>query len=57
MNDSDVTMSTENAAALGLPAPSSFPTRTLAAALNPTEIMNTHAFTFMLRAKDGTENR
>jgi hypothetical protein len=78
-SESDVTTTTENAAALGLPAPNSFPTRTLhiqhtkrqlyrldnsklvstaascahlAAALNPTEIMNTHPFTVMLLNKE-----
>nr|GMC87918.1 hypothetical protein Iba_chr04eCG5080 [Ipomoea batatas]GMD85317.1 hypothetical protein Iba_scaffold1592103CG0010 [Ipomoea batatas] len=45
--ETTVTTNTENAADLGFPAPSSFPTLTLAAALNPIETMNTSPFTDM----------
>eukprot|EP01018_Ginkgo_biloba_P032061 Gb_09092 [translate_table: standard] len=42
-----VTTTTENFAAFGRPAPSSFDTLTLMAALNPRDIMTSHPFKFM----------
>jgi hypothetical protein len=46
-----VTTHTEKYAAFGLPAPSSLLTLTLAAALNPTEIMNTQPEIVMLHQR------